>query len=331
MEMKHVTVVLFWCCCFSAWGQWYAYGPAVKSAEAHDWATLERQLDSIGTAFPDSVVVPMTLYAVYVQLDKQQAYDLLKPLAYRMIAYETRRSSTRFPVTTDKKSDWARREEARKLVAKGHYQLATIWFREQQYDSCLAHVDLAKHGHNYAAMHYFTCLLEQAMELAYLKSVCLEQTGDRQQARSILVPFLLLDGAYREAGPDEHAAVVKQYVHLLEMAGQREALKTALERSMTRLTVEGPVPTDSVALSLKNYEYYGAESYLIRIEDRYIPVVMDRRYWIDHPYNEGETQISESKRSQHTTGKPAGPAPPSAERAAYMEAYLRQTLLFRSL
>jgi hypothetical protein len=329
--MKPISVFLFLLSALSAFGQWFSYGPAVKSAERHDWPALDRQLDSLQAAWPDSAVVPMTLYAVANKLYDQKAYPQLKSHSYRLIAYEARRESTRFPVTDDKKWDWVRREEARKLAAKGHHYLSTLYFSEQQYDSCLAHVDLGTHGHNYAGMRYFGAILLQAMHRRYMKSVCLEHRngpGDMEQARGVLTPFVLLDGIYNDDNfLFGHDKLVEQYIHLLERTGTRTEVKAQLKQALDSLTIETLIPLQNLAIRLDRYEYYGiGENYLLPLEGSYVPIVMDRHYWIDHPYSDGKRKTTRQNNNRNPE-----PAKPDPDRVLYMKKYLAQTLLFRSL
>lgn len=324
---KQIVYLYFLLMSLSALGQPYVYQPALESVENRNWEQLSARMDSVEQFCADSMLLPMTLKAISHELLSVKEYEHLKPYARKMIAFDSKKHQTRFPTTTDQKWNWVFREETGKLDEIGSYCLSTVYFQEKQYDSCLHYLQHAFYGHNYAPRSNYTDLFEFGLHLRYMKSVCLEKTGRIEEAKSALLPYLFMDGINVQEEYTSHKEVVNQYLHLLQLEGTSDRFASQLDESISLLQPLDSVPKDSLELPMAWNEFHPRGTvYAFPVEGKYIPVVFNRLYWIDHPVPHKTIIIG--KETQHRTLVESTPEPADHEMLEYMRLYVQQTVLF---
>ena len=324
---KRIVFLCFIFLSLSALGQPYVYRPALQSIENRNWEQLSARVDSVEQFCADSMLLPMTLKAIGQELLAVKEYEHLKPYARKMIAFDSKKQQTRFPTSTDQKWNWVFREETDKLNEIGSYCLSTVYFQDKQYDSCLQYLQHAFYGHNYAPRSNYTDLFEFGLHLRYMKSVCLEKTGRIAEAKSALLPYLFMDGINAQEEYTSHKEAVNQYLHLLQLEGTNESFASQLDESISLLQPLDSVPKDSIVLPMAWNEFHSRSTiYAFRVEGKYIPVVFNRLYWIDHPMPHKTIIIGEE--TQHRTLLESTPEPMDAEMLEYMKLYIQQTTLF---
>jgi tetratricopeptide (TPR) repeat protein len=284
-------------------------------------------MDSVEQFCADSMLLPMTLKAIGQELLALKEFEQLKQYARKMIAFDAKKQQTRFPSTTDQKWNWVFREETGKLDEIGSYCLSTVYFQDKQYDSCLYYLQHAFYGHNYAPITHYTHLFEFGLHLRYMKSVCLEKTGRIAEAKSALLPYLFMDGINAQEEFTTHKEAVNQYLHLLQLEGTNESFTSQLDESISLLQPLDSVPKDSLALPMAWIEFHPRSAiYAFPIEGKYIPIVFNRLYMIDHPMPHKTIIIGEE--TKHRTLVESTPEPLDAEMLSYMKLYVKQTVLF---
>jgi len=328
--MKHITaLLLFILSATITSAQWYAYQPALNNARNHNYKPLLTQLDSIDRAFPDSVVVPMTLSLIGSELYEQKAYDMLEQWAHHMIAFDAKARGTRFPVTNDKKWDWVRQEQTALLKRDGNFYLATALFQGQCYDSCLVVLNRPLNLYNYAAIHNFEASVQYGMQIDYMRSVCLEQTGKIDDARKALLPYLFLE-SFGSENEDyvRQTAIVERYVELLAKSPAKDTVET--EFLPMQLTIEGFSKNTCLAMPKGWYDYNPTQTiYNVRIEGAYVPVLIPLSYMDEHRFPKSTLPEKEQPRilPSHQYEQPQlDPA-----YMEYVRSYLKTTLLYREL
>jgi hypothetical protein len=327
---KQIVFLCFLLVSLTALGQPYVYRPALQSVENRNWEELSARMDSVEQFCADSMLLPMTLKAIGQELLAVKEYEHLKLYARKMIAFDAKKQQTRFPSTTNQKWNWVFREETDKLNEIGSYCLSTVYFQEQQYDSCLHYLQHAFYGHNDAPISHYTYLFEFGLHLRYMKSVCLEKTGRIAEAKSALLPYLFMDGINDQEEYTPHEVAVRQYLHLLQLEGTNESIASQLNGSISLLQPLDSVPKDSLVLPIAWNEFHLRSTiYAFRVEGKYIPVVFNRLYMIDHPMPHKTIIIGEE--TQHRTLIESTPEPMDAEKLEYMRLYIQQTVLFTQL
>jgi len=305
--------------------------------EQRDWAALAAQVDSIEQAFPDSIMIPFTLNKIGSTLFELKEYDQLKIYAHRMLQFDIKKQQTRFPITSDKKRDWYCHILSEDLDRHACHYLSTIFFENQQYDSCLVYIDHAFYGSNYAAMHNYTSLLAFSLHLQYMKSVSLEKMGKTEEARTILLPYLFMDSIQTAEGRFTHEAVVQQYKHLLELENNNLLANEIIEKSIDSITTIDFVPKESILFPSGWSQYYPTRiTYYCKIEGKYIPILFNPFYALTKPYYSDQNHPipKETPWWQSETNhqlESVTPLPLDLEYTEYMKEYLRETHLFREL
>lgn len=332
-----LTILLFFLYGNTVNAQFYTYRPAISSIDQRDWGKLNNQVDSIEQAFPDSIVVPLTLNRIGSALFELKAYDQLKSYAYRMLQFDALQQHTRFPVTSDKKRDWYCHILCDELDARASYYLSTIFFENQQYDSCLKYIDHAFFGSNYAAIHNYSPLMAFGMHLKYMKSISLEHEGRTEEARTTLLPYLFLDSIRTTEGQVTHEAVIQQYNHLAEIGNNGVLTKEIIEKAIDSITTIDFLPVDAILLPMGWSQYYPTRAtYYCKIEGKYIPILFNHFYALAHPYSTDENSIPKespfwSSEFHRELEPPVAAAPLDPKYTEYMKGYVRETSLFRGL
>lgn len=306
----------------------FIYQPVKLNAEAGNWQEVNRQLDSIETAFPDSVMVPLTSIYVAKVMQEKDEIEVLRIHAYRLLHYFDRRSDFRIPPIEDPL--WALHIEDEVYHTKRYASryLSDIFFAEKQYDSCLRYIDFTEPNFVYNTRYNDKSIMALHLHRVYRKSVCLEMTGEPEKARLVLLPYLFLDDVETDTGRFNHKNCVMRYVDLQRKYGSPPLDKEAMVNSMKNLEF---IPADSLVLPSGWREYYTWKNcYAVKVEGFYVPVVFSYLYWLDHPRPAADPlKVENPVLRQLNPEEPAKLPKENPEDAAYMRDYLRQTLLFR--
>jgi len=275
------------------------FEPIKHDIENGEWEKIDDHLDEMHAQYADSIIVPFTLNRIGNELFEIQDLDKIYKYSKLMLEYDSNKSKTKFPESSDQKWEWYCKYLAtQRIYYWGHFYLASAYLHRKQYDSCLLHLD-SSFIQNYTSLpRRYTYNVSAGIQLTMMRSICLEGKEQYEEARKILLPYLFLDNFDEVPNYYNHCDIVNQYFKLIEKSNGDSISnfsptniftinKKIMEENKRWKKHELSPPTeysdsnDSIALPSGWRQFQGSpEGNYIRVEDVYVPIAVDYYYYL---------------------------------------------------
>ena len=192
------------------------YQPIIKDLKNDDWNNLRNNLDTLLTQHRNSLMVPFTLKAIGDRALDNENFEQLYIYSQLMLQYNADKFRTDLPSESKTKWDYYYIHTAKEGIYNwAHLYLATCYLHQQQYDSCLTHIDQAYIG-NYISLPSsgYTYNVITSLHKNLIRSYCYEHKGETKKAIKVITTYLFLDDFEKIEHFYSHKDIIRQFIRL---------------------------------------------------------------------------------------------------------------------